>query len=105
MIKILCEKANQYFLILINEKKIWYSDKAQSAAWGGPLQYLPPDPNSSRRIDLSRNRIPQVIKELLIIPKDELKEFENAHDDNELKELVIRDLKKNQCKIIDLKIE
>jgi len=105
MIKFLCEKSGQYFLIIINDKKIWYSDKAQSAAWGGPLQYLPPDPSASKRIDMSRNRIPQVVKELLVIPKDELKQFENAKDDNELKELVIKDLKRNQCKIIDLKIE
>lgn len=105
MIKLMFERNSQFFVIIIDNKKIFYWDKLQKSLWGKPLQYLPPDPNVIKQIDMSRNRIPQYFKEMLVIPKDELKEFENAKDDRELMELVLRDCKKNGCRFIDNKIE
>jgi len=99
------ERNSQFFVIIIDNKKIWYWDKLQKSLWGGPLQYLPQDPNAVKQIEMSRNRIPAYFKELLTIPKDELEEFENAKDDKELMELVLRDCKKNGCKLIDTKFE
>lgn len=104
MIILMFEKNGQYFNITIENKKILYWDKLQGKLWGGPLQYLPPDPSNPTKIMLSRNKIPTYFKDLLKITEEEMKEFENAKDDNELKEIVLRDTKKNGCKLIDLKI-
>jgi len=99
------EKNKEYFLITIDKKQIFYWDRLQGALWKTSLRYLPPDPANTLKIINSRNRIPNYFLELLKIPKEELKEFEDAKDDKELMELVIRDAKKNMCKIIDVKIE
>lgn len=99
------EKQGKYFFITIDNHKILYWDKLQGSAWGGPLQYLPPDEKNIKKIDASRNRIPAVVKELLVIPKEEMAEFVNAKDDNELMELVLRDCKRHGCKIVDIKKE
>jgi hypothetical protein len=105
MIKIMIEKNKEYFLITIDKKQIYYWDKFQGALWKKPLRYLPPDPSNTLTIINSRNRIPNYFIELLKIPADELKEFQEAKNDKELMELVIRDAKKNMCKIVDIKIE
>lgn len=105
MIKLMFSKNNQFFIITIENKTIKYWDKLEGKLWNGPLQYLPPDPKTISRIKMSRNKIPMHFIELLKIPKEEMAEFDNAKTDDELKELVIRDAKKNGCKLIDLKIE
>jgi hypothetical protein len=103
MIKLMYEKSGQYFIITIENKVIKYWDKFEGKVWGTSLQYLPPDHHAKEKIVRSRNKIPMGYLKLLEIPKDELKEFEVAKDDNELKELVVRDCKKNGCKLIDTK--
>ncbi len=105
MIKLMFERNNQFFIITIDKKKILYWDKIQNGLWGGPLQYLPPDPSTNLKIDMSRNRIPAYFKEMLKITAEELKEFDNAKDEKELMELVVRDCKKNGCKLVDTKFE
>lgn len=106
MITIMCEKNHQYFFVIIDDGKILYKDKIQDSLWGKPLQYLPQDPNALRQIEMSRNRIPQHFKILLDINEEELAEFEAAKDDdNKLRELIERDLRRNECKIIDIKVE
>jgi len=97
------ERQGEYFFITIENKKILYWDKLQGAIWGGPLQYLPTDPSVFRKIDRSRNKIPQHYKLLLQIKKEEQAEFDNAKTDEELQEIVLRDCKKNGCKLIDMK--
>ena len=99
------QKQNVYFIVTVKDKKVLYYDKLQGEIWGGALQYLPPDPNYKKTIMLSRNRIPKQFIDMLEITKEELAEFNNAKDDNELKDLIIRDCKLNGCKLIDLKIE
>lgn len=100
MITLMFEKSGQYFNITISNKRVHYWDKFQGKLWGGPLRYLPPDPEVMRKIDLSRNKIPQSFKELFRVTKEELLEFEEAKTDEELKILVLRDAKKHQCRII-----
>jgi len=53
---------------------------------------------------MSRNRIPQSVKEMLVITKEDQEEFDNAKDEDELKKIVLRDCKNKQCKLIDEKI-
>lgn len=105
MIKMMFEKEGKYFVITIDKKKILYWDKLQGEIWGTSLQYLPPDKNIQRKIKMSRNKIPAEFIDLFNVPKEEMKEFEDAKDDNELKELVLKDTKKHGCQLIDIKIE
>ena len=101
MIKLLFKKQNVAFIITIENKRILYWDRYQSSLWGGPLQYLPPDPSIIKKIQMSRNRIPGQVVDMLRIPKDELEEFMNAKDDHELRDLVFRDCKKNGCLLLE----
>jgi len=103
MIKLMFERQGQYFFITIDKKVIQYWDKFQGKLWGGPLQYLPTDPSVLRKIDMSRNRIPQSVKEMLVITKEDQEEFDNAKDEQELKTIVLRDCKNKGCKLIDEK--
>lgn len=99
------EKGGQYFIITIENKKILYWDKFQGSLWGGSLQYLPADPSVFRKIDMSRNRIPKEVKEMLVITKEDQEQFDNAKTDEELKIIVLKDCKDKGCKLIDMKIE
>jgi hypothetical protein len=99
------ELRGKYFFITIENRKILYYDKLHGSMWGGPIQYLPPDPTAFRRIDNSRNRIPQEFKELLRITPEDMAEFEKAQTDEELKDIVLKDTKRHGCKLIDVKIE
>lgn len=99
------EKQKEFFIITIADKKILYWDKLQGKLWGKALQYLPPDPSNKLTIINSRNKIPTHFINLLIITEDELKEFNEAKNDDELLALVIRDAKKNMCKIHEIKKE
>lgn len=94
------EKQKQYFIIEIDGKRILYKDKLQGKIWGGPLQYLPQDPSVKMKIITSRNRIPHFFIDLFTISEKELKEFEDSKDENELKEIVLKDCKKNGCRLI-----
>lgn len=100
MIKLLFEKNKQFFIITIDNHVIKYWDKLQGKVWGQSLQYLPPDPEVKKKILLSRNKIPAQFIDLFKISEEEMKEFENAKTDEELKELVIRDCKRNLCNLI-----
>lgn len=101
MMKLMFEKERHFFLITIENRKVLYWDKKVSVH----LQYLPPDPNIDMKIRMSRNKLNHNVKELLKISQDDLKDFENAKDDNEIKDLVIRDAKTKGCVLVDLKIE
>ena len=104
-IKMLFEKPGVYFIIEIKDKIISYWDRYNSQVWGSSLQYLPPDPNAKKRVIESRNKIPAMFLDLLTVSDDELKEYNEAKTDEELKDIILRDCQKNSCKLIDLKIQ
>lgn len=99
-IKLMFEINSNYFIITIDKKVITYSDAKQNKLWGGPLQWLPHDPTVFSKIRASRNKIPMQMINLFLVPEEEMKEFQNAKDDNELRDLVIRDAKLHFCKLI-----
>jgi len=105
-VKIMAEKSGQYFIITIQDKKVLYYDKFEGGLWGGSLQYLPTDyANVMQKINASRNKIPAHFKDMFLVSTEELKEYEDAKDDeNKLKEIVLRDIKRNNCKVVDIKI-
>jgi hypothetical protein len=106
MIKIMAEKSGQYFIVTIQDKKIYYWDKFEGSLWGGSLQYLPPDyANVMQKINNSRNKIPANFKDMFLVSKEEMLEYTEAKDDEtKLKEIVLRDIKRNGCKVVDIKI-
>jgi len=101
MIRLMFEKNGSYFVITIDNKVITYHDKLQGKLWGTSLQYLPQDPNNIKKILHSRNRIPKQYIDFLKVDKEELKEFNDAKDDNELRILVLRDTMRNGCRLIE----
>lgn len=106
MIKLLLEKQKAYFVITIENRIVKYNDKLMGEIWGGSLQYLPPDYTSAmRKIEQSRNKIPPHFKDLLLVTKEELKEYTEAKDDEEIKEIILKDCKKNGCTVVDVKYE
>lgn len=99
MIKILANKGGKNFIIIINNKVVKYWDEFEGKIWGGPLQWLPPSKETARKIVMSRNKIPAYFLDMLFVPADELAEWQNAKDDNEVFKLIKRDLIRNSCKI------
>lgn len=100
-IRMLFTRNGAYFSITISDGKVLYWDKLQGSLWGGSLQYLPPSPSAIRTIDNSRNKIPQDFKKLLEVSSEELAEYEAVkHDDNKIKELVLKDTQKFGCQLV-----
>lgn len=101
MIEIAFEASNgKRFNIKIDNKKIVGIIK------GKQLPYMPSDLKTvAKEIMASRNEIPISLFQVFKLTKEELAEFENAKDDNELKEIVLKDAKNKGCKLIDMKIE
>lgn len=101
MIKLMFEKQSHYFVITIDGKTIQYMDNKNGELWGGPLPWFPPQYEQvKQKIMMSRNKIPAHFLGLFFIPKWELKEFEDAKDENELKALVLKDAERNGCKLV-----
>jgi hypothetical protein len=93
------EKNKQYFSIMIHNKVIIGVIKGIS------LPYIPSDLIAvQNKIMMSRNKLPTWTIELFHISKEEMAEFENAKDDKELMDIVIKDCAKHDCKLIDTKI-
>lgn len=104
MIKLMFEIRGAYFIVTIDNKKILYWDKKEGELWGGPLQYLPSDPSVKLKIKMSRNKIPPEFSKIFEITEKEMEEFNNAKDDKELRDIVIKDCERFSCKLIDEKI-
>ena len=100
MIILTAKAQGSYFNITIDGKVIKYWDEKHGKLWGGPLQYLPEDPKAIATIKMSRNKIPSFYIQLLKVSKEELEEFEKAQGEKELRDLVVKDLKKNGCEIV-----
>ena len=99
MINLLFETNKNYFSIVINNKIITGIIKGIS------LPYLPSDLKTvQRKIQDSRNKIRADLINVFTITKEEQLEFDNAKDEKELMEIVIKDAKKNRCRLIDTKI-
>lgn len=103
MYTLLFKKGNETFIIKIKDKKIHYWDRKEGEVWGGPIQFLPKDPETAKRIILSRGKIPHYFLNILNVSDEEYKEFQDAKDDTELREIVLRDCKKNGCKLLEEK--
>jgi len=88
------------FIITINNHEVFYEDVVQKRVFGGPVRYLPQNNEAIRKILLSRNKIDPKFKELFIVMPDELKEFNEAKDDSELSQIVIKDAVNKGCRLL-----
>jgi len=100
MIKLTFKRNPETFGAIINEGKIWIAHPMI-----GLEQYLPQSPEAIsrvvRKVKGSRNKIPVwFIDTFSSVPADEMEEFKKAQSDKELRDLVVRDFKKNQCELI-----
>jgi len=75
------------FRIEIKDKTIWYSDRK----WDKSIRLIPKDEQFMKKILLSRNKIPMVIKEMFDLTKKEIIEYEQAKTENDLAEICVKD--------------
>lgn len=100
MIKIMFEKDRHYILFIIENRKV---DTMINKI---VLPYYPVNLQAVKdRITMSRNAIPSNMINLYALPKVDIDEFDSAKTDEEIKEIVIRDAKKQGAKLVDIKIE
>jgi hypothetical protein len=100
MIKILLSKQGTYFIFTIEGKKI------NAIIRKHVLPYQPPNLQLIRREVLkSRNTLPAWLMDLFTITPSEQAEYEGAKTEEDLKEIIIKDAKKEDAKIIDIKYE
>ena len=96
MIKITFSINREIFRITINDKCIWYSDRK----WNKAIRLIPKDEDFLKKIMLSRNAIPSQILTLFQLTDEELKQFNDAKDDEALAEICITDAKKKGALLI-----
>lgn len=98
MITIMLEKNGGYFSFTINNKCV-------TGIMGGyMLPYLPPNLEQvDKTILLSRNKLPAWFGKLFRLTEGELKEFNDAKDDEALKEIILKDAKREGCRVIEIR--
>ena len=77
------------FRIEIKDKEIWYSDRK----WDKSIRLIPKDKEFLKKIVLSRNKIPSIIKEMFSLTKKEQAEYKQAKTERELADVCIKDCK------------
>lgn len=80
---------------IIKEREIYYS---QRKFGGGILiRCIPPPDNLIKAVAMSRNRINLNLINMFKFTEEEIKEYNEAKDENALAELIIRDAKSKGC--------
>jgi len=80
---------------IVDGKRILYTDRK----WQKWIQCLPRDTNFLAKIKGSRNVFPAVLTQLFEFSKEELAEYDNAKDENELANIIVRDSGLKGCKL------
>jgi hypothetical protein len=82
---------------IIKEKEIFYSDRK----FGRWVRCMPPPENFMKIVSLSRNRIPAFLIEMFRFTEEEIKEYNDAKDEEALAQIIIRDAKSKSCIFIN----
>lgn len=77
------------FRITIYGREIYYSDRI----WGTPIRLIPKDKNFIKKIIMSRNKLPNSLKEMFNLTDKEQEQYENAETEEELADICIHDTK------------
>lgn len=81
---------------VVKEKEIYYTDKK----WKKWVRCVPKDPKLSKMIRMSRNKIPAELLRLFELTDKEKKEYDNAKDEKELTDIIVRDAALKGCKLM-----
>ncbi len=88
-IKLIFTKEREVFTIEILNKIVTYWDRKQKLS----IQFMPKDPETRKKVIMSRNRIPQYILQLIEEANSgkNLEEYNTAKTDEELVPIIKRD--------------
>lgn len=78
---------------IIKNREIFYSDRR----WGNWIRCMPPPENFMKAVALSRNRVPAMLINMFKFTEEEVKEYNDAKDENALAEIITRDAKSKGC--------
>ena len=78
---------------IVKNKEIFYSDRR----WGNWIRCMPPPENFMKVVALSRNRIPPFLINMFKFTEEEIKEYNEAKDEEALAQIIIRDAKSKGC--------
>ena len=93
MIKLAFNFNREPMHFIIKDREIYYSDRR----WGNWVRCMPPPENFMKVVSLSRNRIPKYIINMFTFTEEEIKEYNEAKDEEALALIVIRDAKSKGC--------
>lgn len=87
MIRLVFTINRETFRVDIEDKHIWYVDRMYTKT----IRLIPRDEMFTRKIILSRNKIPKHFIDWFNLTKEEQEEYDAAKDDKELAEICIKD--------------
>ena len=93
MIRLVFNYNREPMNFIIKDKEIFYSDRR----WGNWIRCMPPPENFMKVVALSRNRIPPFLINMFKFTDEEVKEYNEAKDEDALAEIIIRDAKSKGC--------
>jgi len=85
------------FRIEVKGNEIWYFDRK----WNKSIRLIPKDEKFLKKILLSRNTIPNFIKDMFNLTKQELKEYNQAKNERELADICINDCRMKGAKLLN----
>lgn len=94
--KVVLSINREIMTFLIINKTILYTDRK----FGMVIRILPKPRNLLLTIAKTRNRVPKTIANLFNFTKEEMDEYNNAKDVDELTDIIVRDGKKNGCVLV-----
>jgi len=80
---------------VVKGREIYYTQR--KLAQGSWVRCIPPPENFMKIIALSRNRIPSMLINMFKFTDEEIKEYNNAKDEQALAEIIIKDAKGKGC--------
>jgi hypothetical protein len=93
MIKLVFNYNREPMNFIIKNREIFYSDRR----WGNWIRCMPPPENFMKAVALSRNRVPAMLINMFKFTEEEVKEYNDAKDENALAEIITRDAKSKGC--------
>ena len=80
---------------IVKGREIFYTQRKFAA--GTWVRCMPPPENFQRIVALSRNRVPAFLIDMFKFTEEEIKEYNNAKDEEALAAIIIRDAKVKGC--------
>lgn len=86
---------------LIKNKEIYYTDRN----WRAWIRCLPPPEDFLQKIKMSRNKIPKNLAKLFTFTDEEMKEYEDAKNEEELAKIIEKDALSKGCRNFNKEIK